>query len=159
VLFCTFCRGPRAVAAAPEVNATIIARGSMPAEEGIRVMNPYVYDAGTPPERIDEDLAIRRRTYPSTRGYMGQVQAMLRWSSYDRLPRIGAPTLVVHGESDRLVPPGNGRLIAERIPGARLVLVPGASHILFTDRPEAVHSAMVDFLDQLSTAAAGGSSR
>jgi pimeloyl-ACP methyl ester carboxylesterase len=153
VLFCTLCGGPRAVAAEPEVRETVTARGSMPPEEGIRVMNPYVYDPGTPERRIDEDLAIRLRTYPSTQGYMGQVQAVLQWSSYDRLPSITAPTLVIHGESDRLVPPANGRLIAERIPGARLVMIPDASHILFTDQPEAVHAAMLEFLDQLSAAA------
>ncbi|MGB8255269.1 MAG: hypothetical protein WCE71_07820 [Pseudonocardiaceae bacterium] len=66
---------------------------------------PYLYDPGTPDERIEEDLAIRLQTYPSRQGYMGQLQAVLSWSSYDRLPEITAPTLVLHGESDRLVPP------------------------------------------------------
>lgn len=78
------------------------------------------------------------------------MQALQSWSSYDRLPEITAPTLVIHGESDRLVPPENGRLIAERIAGARLALIPRASHILFTDQPEAVHGAMLGFLDELS---------
>jgi pimeloyl-ACP methyl ester carboxylesterase len=149
VLVCTLCGGPRTVQAEPEVGAKLLARARMPAEQGIRVMNPYVYDPGTPQERIDEDLAIRLRTYPSTQGYLGQLQALQWWSSYDRLPEITAPTLVIHGESDRLVPPENGRIIAERIPGARLVLIPRASHILFTDQPEAVHSAMLRFLDEL----------
>jgi pimeloyl-ACP methyl ester carboxylesterase len=42
---------------------------------------------------------------------------------------ITAPTLVIHGESDRLVPAENGRIIAERIPSARLTLIPhGGPH-------------------------------
>ena len=39
---------------------------------------------------------------------------------YGRLPRIKAPTLVVHGEHDRVIPVENARLMAERIPGCRL---------------------------------------
>jgi esterase/lipase len=127
VLVCTLCGGKRMVQAEPEVaevGAKLLARGEMPAEEAIRVMNPYLYDPGTPDERIEEDLAIRLQTYPSRQGYMGQLQAVLSWSSYDRLPEITAPILVLHGESDRLVPPENGRIIAERIPSARLTLIP-----------------------------------
>jgi 3-oxoadipate enol-lactonase len=117
------------------------------------VMNPYLYDPGTPDERIEEDLAIRLQTYPSRQGYMGQLQAVLSWSSYDRLPEITAPTLVLHGESDRLVPPENGRIIAERIPSARLTLIPHAGHIpLFTEQPDAAHGAMLGFLDDLCPA-------
>jgi 3-oxoadipate enol-lactonase len=133
VLVCTLCGGKRMVQAEPEVaevGAKLLARGEMPAEEAIRVMNPYLYDPGTPDERIEEDLAIRLQTYPSRQGYMGQLQAVLSWSSYDRLPEITAPILVLHGESDRLVPPENGRIIAERIPSARLTLIPHAGHIL-----------------------------
>ncbi|MGQ0717343.1 MAG: alpha/beta fold hydrolase [Pseudonocardiales bacterium] len=151
VLVATLCGGPRMVQAEPEVGAKLLARGKMPAEQGIRVMNPYVYDPGTSDERIDEDLAIRLRTYPSEQGYLGQLQAVLSWSSYDRLPEITAPTLVIHGETDRLVPPENGRVIADRIPGARLAILPQASHILFTDQPEAAHGAILGFLDELCT--------
>ncbi len=53
---------------------------------------------------------------------------------------------MIHGESDRLVPPGNGKLIAARIPGAKLVMLPHASHIFATDQPEAAHHAILEFL-------------
>jgi pimeloyl-ACP methyl ester carboxylesterase len=61
--------------------------------------------------------------------------------------------LVIHGEGDRLVPAGNGKLIAEKIPGARLVLIPHASHIFPTDQPEAAHRAILEFLLAKTTAA------
>ena len=65
----------------------------------------------------------------------------------DRLMgRVQAATLVVHGETERLVPPGNGRLIAQCIPGSKFVLIPHASHIYMTDQPEASHKAVMDFL-------------
>ncbi|MEZ0494488.1 alpha/beta fold hydrolase [Kineococcus sp. TBRC 1896] len=44
------------------------------------------------------------------------------------LPRIRARTLVVHGDGDRLTPPANARLLADRVPDARLVLLDGARH-------------------------------
>jgi 3-oxoadipate enol-lactonase len=46
------------------------------------------------------------------------------------------PTLVVHGTADAVVDPRNGELLAERIPGARLQLVPGCGHLLSWERPE-----------------------
>jgi len=55
-------------------------------------------------------------------------------------------TLVIHGESDRLVPPGNARLIAARVPGAKLVMIPHASHIFATDQPGLAHEAILSFL-------------
>jgi len=56
------------------------------------------------------------------------------------------PTLVVHGESDRLVPPENGRRLARLIAGARLVMIPGASHIFPTDQPETANETILGFL-------------
>ena len=77
---------------------------------------------------------------------MYQLQGILAWESYSRLGQIKLPTLVIHGETDRLVPAGNGKLIAESIVGSKLVMLPHASHIYMTDQPEASHQAIMDFL-------------
>ena len=146
VLGCTAFGGPRAVPASPAVIGIMLARARMDAEDAVRAMVPYIYDAGTPRERIEEDLALRRQTLPTPEGYMAQVMALMLWSSYDRLPAISAPTLVVHGATDELVPPENGRLLAERIPGAELLILPSASHIYFTDQPDASLGATLAFL-------------
>jgi pimeloyl-ACP methyl ester carboxylesterase len=65
---------------------------------------------------------------------------------WDGLPSIAAPTLVVHGDADILVPTENGKLIASRIPGAELVLIPGAGHMLQADAGDAVRAAVLGFL-------------
>jgi pimeloyl-ACP methyl ester carboxylesterase len=66
--------------------------------------------------------------------------------AWDALPGIAAPTLVLHGEEDRLNPVANARLLAERIPRARLELLPGARHAYF-EECRAVAGALVnDFL-------------
>jgi pimeloyl-ACP methyl ester carboxylesterase len=65
---------------------------------------------------------------------------------------ITAPTLVVHGELDALVPPENGRIIAGRIPGAELVVIPNANHVLMTDQPGHVSTLLVEWLGRHGTA-------
>jgi pimeloyl-ACP methyl ester carboxylesterase len=67
------------------------------------------------------------------------------------LPQISVPALVVHGESDRFIPLANCKMIAERIPGAKLVMIPHPSHILSADQPEAVHHAILEFLTAQSS--------
>lgn len=65
----------------------------------------------------------------------------------DRFPR---PALVVHGERDTGVPLARARAAAERIPDARLLIVPGAGHWVQRDRPDVVVPAALTFLDRVS---------
>jgi pimeloyl-ACP methyl ester carboxylesterase len=94
-------------------------------------------------------MALRRQWYPTDSGFMAQLQGIIGWEAYSRLPKIAAPTLVLHGDSDRLIPPVNGDLIAKRIPGAKLVLIPHASHIFSTDQPATTHREVLKFLSSL----------
>jgi pimeloyl-ACP methyl ester carboxylesterase len=73
----------------------------------------------------------------------------------DRTPelrRIIAPTLVIHGSSDRLVRPSGGRATARAIPGARLMMVPGMGH----DLPRAAWPTLIDAIADHVTRAGGG---
>jgi 3-oxoadipate enol-lactonase len=145
ILGCTAAGGPNAVQAEPAALQALIRRDLTP-EQSKEAIIPFIYDAATPRERIDEDMAIRMKWYPTPQGYAGQLQGIFGWESYSRIAKITAPTLVVHGEADRLIPFENGRLIAGRIPGASFVLIPNASHIFETDQPNAAHHAIIDFL-------------
>jgi pimeloyl-ACP methyl ester carboxylesterase len=113
------------------------------AAEAIR---PFIYDPGTPQRLIDEDIAIRMKWLPTPAGRLAQLQGIMMWGSYSRISQIMVPTLVIHGEEDKLVPPENGKMLAERIPGAKLVMLPHASHIFTTDQTEAAHRAIIEFL-------------
>ncbi|HVO19289.1 MAG TPA: alpha/beta fold hydrolase [Anaeromyxobacter sp.] len=55
-----------------------------------------------------------------------------------RLPLLGAPTLVLHGDADPICPDPVARLLAGLIPGARRACLPGADHMLGRDRPDEV---------------------
>jgi pimeloyl-ACP methyl ester carboxylesterase len=87
----------------------------------------------------------RRANPPSLRGYWSQVLAGTAYSSLPWLHRVQAPTLVVAGLRDRLVPPANGVLLARELPNSRLVRVPGEGHLLLFDRASAALPSLADF--------------
>ena len=145
ILGCTAAGGPHAVRAEPAALQALTRQGMTP-EESMEAIIPFIYDAATPRERIDEDMAIRMKWYPTPQGYAGQLQGIFAWEAYSRITRIAAPTLVIHGESDRLIPPANARLITARIPGAKLALIPRASHIFDSDQPDTARHAILEFL-------------
>src|SRR6202171_1308359 len=149
ILGCTAAGGPHVVKAEPEVNQLLMSRGNLSPAEAAEAAVPFIYDSATSRALIGEDLAMRGDWFPRPEAYLAQLQGILSWEAYSRLSQISAPTLVIHGETDRLGPAGNGKLIAERIPGARLVLLPHASHLFSTDHPEAAHEAILEFLAAL----------
>src|ERR1700741_5358755 len=150
VLGCTAAGGPEAVRAEQEVLQGLLTRGQDPAAFA-KDIRPFMYDAGTSAERIEEVTALRRKWYPSGEAYFAQLQAILAWEAYSRLAQISAPTLVIHGENDKLVPPQNAKLISARIPRAKLVGIAGASHIFSRDQPDLAHAAVLDFLSSQAT--------
>ncbi len=149
ILGCTACGGRDAVPAGREVVAALAARSTMTREQAMWAMAPYIYDAATPRERIEEDFARRLSAPVSADGYFAQLAGIRAWpGTLSRLPSISAPTLVIHGETDQLVPPENGRIIAAAVPAAKLAMLSGASHIFTTDRFEAARDAVLSFLKE-----------
>lgn len=144
-LACTTPGGPHSLRPEPAVIEALFRTG-LSAEQRAKEAVPYLYDSRTPQDRIDQDLAELSKWYPVPLGVLAQQGAILAWEAYDRLDRIAAPTLVLHGVNDRLVPAGNADFIARRIRGAQLVKLADAAHILFTDRPVEVHRIVLGFL-------------
>jgi hypothetical protein len=75
-----------------------------------------------------------------------QAAAGARYAGRLRQTRIRARTLVVHGDADTVVDPGNGRLLADRIPGAQLVIFRELGHLLFWEDPDGFTDAVTSFL-------------
>ena len=84
------------------------------------------------------------------RGTLYQALGIPFWSSYRRLTRLKLPVLVMHGDKDRVLPPLNGKRLAARIPGARLVMIPNAGHMLTSDAPEVTMNAILGFLNEVT---------
>jgi pimeloyl-ACP methyl ester carboxylesterase len=72
----------------------------------------------------------------------GFLAAMGAMDLRSQLPSIGLPTTVLVGTRDRLTPVRLGRSIAERIPGAQLVILPGAGHMLPLEAPDRIVDAV-----------------
>jgi 3-oxoadipate enol-lactonase len=78
------------------------------------------------------------------------LHAMLtRSDATPLLPSIAVPTLVIVGSDDALTPPALSATMAERIPGAELVIVPDAGHLASLEQPGLFNAALVRFLHRL----------
>jgi 3-oxoadipate enol-lactonase len=109
--------------------------------------------AGGSVERAEPALVEQVRELmlaSSVAGVAGALRGMAtRPDSLPLLPRVACPTLVVCGAEDTLTPPDEARLMAERIPGARLALLEGAGHLANLEQPAAFNDAVLDFLRAL----------
>ena len=65
---------------------------------------------------------------------VGQLEAMLSHNTLGRLDKIQAPTLVLTGSEDRLMPPHSSEELASRTKGAKLVVIDGGAHALGGER-------------------------
>ena len=101
-------------------------------------------------QAVDETLALlgSNPNPVSPEAYERQAKAYVQHDALDRVGKIGAQTLVVTGERDRLTPPWIGRELADAIPGAKFQLVqgPGASHVLPLERPDDFNNIVLSFL-------------
>jgi pimeloyl-ACP methyl ester carboxylesterase len=77
---------------------------------------------------------------------LAQVGATMGHRTTDRLHQITAPTLVITGDADLLIPPANSDILAREIPNARLVKVPGGSHGFNFETPEVFNREVLTFL-------------
>jgi pimeloyl-ACP methyl ester carboxylesterase len=82
----------------------------------------------------------------SMEAILGQVAAVMGHRATDRLHGIGAPTLVITGDADLLIPPANSDILARHIPGAKLMKIPGGSHGFNFETPDVFNRAVLDFL-------------
>jgi poly(3-hydroxyoctanoate) depolymerase len=90
--------------------------------------------------------AARDWPLPDPMGALWQVLAISAWTSIPFLAAIRAPTLAVCGAHDRVVPPANSRLLAQRIPGAELVIIPGGHDVQCSPSAKALVNAIEPFL-------------
>jgi len=72
-----------------------------------------------------------------------------RTASFDLLPRITCPTLILVGEQDGLTPPADSEAMAKAVPGSTLVRIPEAGHLSNLEQPEKFNSALQSFLSSL----------
>jgi poly(3-hydroxyalkanoate) depolymerase len=94
--------------------------------------------------RFLEEHAAALRT-GSSRGYLYQLLAGVGWTSWLWLPQLKLPVLIMMGAEDPIVPLVNGRILASRLPNARLEVI-DCGHLFILTHPEETAQAIERFL-------------
>ncbi len=142
--------GPDVIPSNARVNAAMQLKPEMTREEIFATQDEAMASPGwreRDPEAFQYCLATDLEAPPRRFAVDHQRGAISKWSSRDRLGAIAAPTLVLCGEDDGMVPPENSRNLAAAIPGARLELIPECGHLPMLEKPGAVAKLVFDFLD------------
>jgi 3-oxoadipate enol-lactonase len=91
----------------------------------------------------------------AVRGALTQTWAAITHDAGSRLSGLHAPTLVLHGAGDRLLPVTNGRALAALIPGAELRIIEGAGHLYVYNAPARASATVLEWLGTLGDVPAG----
>jgi 3-oxoadipate enol-lactonase len=136
-----------------ETNETWLANAHLPPEDYVRATMHLSFAAGWKEanEEQYERFVKERVEFPTPpECWRAQYDACVRFLEHGLpIEQIAVPVLVVHGDADRVVPISNGRSIAHRIPGAELVVLEGAGHYPYFERPERFTTAVRSFLERV----------
>jgi 3-oxoadipate enol-lactonase len=103
------------------------------------------------PETMARIAGLIAATPPQ--GFIGCSRAIQEFDCMDSLSAIRTPVLLLPGEKDSGTPPAYSEAILERVPAARLTLVPNAAHLSNVEQPGFVTAAMLEFLMELEASA------
>lgn len=111
--------------------------------------------AESQPEVVAEWLAYRAQNPIEPAAYQAQLAVGLgllsETASFEsRLKQVAVPTLILFGEHDNVVPPGNAELLAREIADSTVCILPDAGHFYPLEQPAAAVAAVSDFLSENS---------
>ncbi len=84
--------------------------------------------------------------WDTIRRHFAAIQA---FDTYERLPQVKAPTLIIHGDRDRLMPVENAGVLQKRTNGSQALILPEVAHMFFWEKPEESAGAIVEFLSSV----------
>jgi pimeloyl-ACP methyl ester carboxylesterase len=149
VLCSTTCGGTRSVPPSKDVMGILMADGSILSQkETAKMTIPLLLTEDfikKNPDLVELTIQQILKAPISNEAFKRQVNAIMEFDTHDRLPQIRAPTLILHGKQDILIPPGNGSILAEAIPNAKLVYLGKSAHGLVEEMNEVINS-LTDFL-------------
>ena len=147
----TTCGGSKAVSPTPEAIAFLLdpELAKLPVADRLRATIPWVWNkefVDNNPVAMERYIALASEYPTPPHAIVSQQNALLTHDTYDCLPDIKAPTLVIAGSKDRIVPFDNSKLLASRIPNAELAIIENAGHEYFDDSAEKSSKIILDFL-------------
>ncbi len=147
---CSTAGGPNAIAL-EDAALSAYSTDELPAEERARALAETIFTGpflDAHPEVV-EGLTKAREAAPLDAAAFGRRMAAARaHDCWERLPKITCPTLVITGKDDAIIAWENSRLIAERLPDARLVVLEPAGHGFWIEQPERSAEALLHFLGE-----------
>ena len=149
VLGCTTPGGPKAVRVGGGALTNAYSTQPMTAEERGKALAEAAFSKGylaQHPEIITSMIESRRQRPIDSAAFARRMKAAADHDTYDRLPQIHSPTLVIAGKDDALIAWENSQLIAESIKGSRLVILEPAGHCFWLEQPAQTHEAIARFL-------------
>ncbi|HMT09139.1 MAG TPA: alpha/beta hydrolase [Pyrinomonadaceae bacterium] len=149
VLASTSCGGSGHVAPSVEVLTAFASPTGLNTRDRIRQSIVMAFSpefVESKPQVIDEFCDQREMNVVPEDVYQAQLTAAISFDAAARVGEITAPTLVLSGDKDTIVPVENSINLAAAIPNARLKIVEGASHMLFVEKPEVFNTIVTDFL-------------
>ena len=151
VLGCTTPGGPKAIPLGGEGVASAYSTKELSAEERGRPLAEAAFTKGyvdAHPEIITAMIESRRNRPIDTVGFGHRMKAAFTHDTYERLPQISCPTLVITGKQDALIAAENSNLLVERIPGATSVFLEPAGHVFWIEQPQQSRDAMLAFMHE-----------
>lgn len=97
-------------------------------------------------EIVDTIVARMMENLQPPHAYRRQMMAGALFNAESRISQIQAPTLIMAGSDDEVVPPGNAQLLGERIPGSMVRIIDKTGHLFFIEKPDEANQAVLDFL-------------
>jgi len=149
VLLCTHYGGPEYLELTGDLWKEILDVAGLSLEEiyrrGVRYSTTPEFFAENE-EMVEKLVRLRLENPQPAYAFQRQFAAAAAFYSKDRLQRIQAPTLVLAGREDHVVPLELVKRLAEAIPNAQLKVIDNAAHLLFIEQPEEVNQAIIQFL-------------
>lgn len=109
--------------------------------------NPKYFEEN--PEEIEQIISWRIEEAQPRYAWLRQAEAVQSFNLGNKASQIKAPTLIVEGTNDRVVPHQNAELLLETIPNSRLVLFEGGSHLIFIENADTFNKVVIDFLREV----------
>ena len=102
-------------------------------------------------KKLLEQIIVWREQNPQpNNARLNQAHASTTFNVENKISSIHVPTLIIHGDSDIVVPTRNAELLHEKIPNSKLVLIKGGQHYSFIQYYEQFNQAVIDFLQEHS---------
>ena len=116
----------------------------MPPRQVVADFAATLFTPEVPPEIVQTELEVMMEFRPT--GVRAMANALADADLREVLPTIDVPTLLVHGDADRRAPLTVAEELHARIPGSKLVVIPGCGHMVTLEAPERVNEEVRRFL-------------